>query len=207
MNLIEFKAKLNDLNGDDELIDFYRKYILHGTPYIFIEKEHDFYDFRKRIAQKFDISFYEIYVTGSAKLGFSHHKDTIFSPESDIDIAIISEKLFNDIMEKIRIFQMELRQSKRAISEKERLMYHTFLEYTAIGWIRPDKLPISFQVRELKDDWFNFFDSLSYGKSEVGNYKVTAGIFRSYKHLEFYQINNLKRIKSTLTLKKYELTN
>ena len=75
-------------------------------------------------------------------------------------------------------------------------MYHVFLEYVALGWIRPDKLPISFQMKTMKNDWFSFFDSISYGKSQVGNYKVHAGVFKSYEHLENYIVSGLQDIRN-----------
>jgi len=80
-------------------------------------------------------------------------------------------------------------------------MYHEFLEYTAIGWIRPDKLPISFQMKGFKDDWFEFFRSISYGKSEVGNYQVTAGVFKTYEHLENYLLSGINDIKKSLKMR------
>ena len=71
-------------------------------------------------------------------------------------------------------------------------------QYTALGWIRPDKLPLSFQIENLKNDWFQFFEALSNGKSEVGNYKVNAGVFKDYKHLELYTISGIKQVKNSL---------
>ncbi len=47
-------------------------------------------------------------------------------------------------------------------------------------------------------NWFDFFSSLSYGKSEVGNYKVTAGVFKSYQHLEKYTLSGLRSLKTKL---------
>ncbi|TON84954.1 hypothetical protein CGH47_24325, partial [Vibrio parahaemolyticus] len=61
----------------------------------------------------------------------------------------------------------------------------------ALGWVRPDKLPVSFQMGSVKSDWFDFFNTLSYGRSEVGNYKVSAGVFKSYQHLENYIVSGL----------------
>ena len=81
-------------------------------------------------------------------------------------------------------------------------MYHEFLEYVALGWIRPDKLPVSFQMRVFKDDWFNFFRSISGGKSEVGNYQVNAGVFKSYRHLESYTLSGIKDVKKTKELRR-----
>ena len=162
MELSEFINKLNGIEGREYLIDFCRKNILHGTPFIFSQKEDEYYEFRKRIAHRFDVSFYEVYIMGSAKLGFSPHKRKPFDLESDVDVAIVSEKLFSQIMDVVMDYQMKLRMSRETVTERELRMYHDFLEYTALGWIRPDKLPISFQVKAFKDNWFEFFRSISY---------------------------------------------
>lgn len=198
MNLNEFLGLLKATKDDDAEIDLCRKAVLHGTPNIFRNREDDFYLFRKRIAEKFDIAFYEVYIVGSAKLGFSPHKGKVFDLESDVDVAIVSNKLYEKILESIYRYQMELRQSRVSVTDREISLYHKFLEYVAIGWIRPDKLPNSFQVGQLRDDWFVFFGSISNGKSEVGNYRVSAGVFKNYRHLEEYTLSGLKALKRTL---------
>ncbi len=201
MNLQDFLQSLCNSQGDDELIDYCRKYVIHGTPYIFIDREDEYYEFRKRIASKFKIIFNEVFVTGSAKLGFSAFKQKEFDYESDIDVAIVSTKLYEEFLESIRSYQMELRKARRSVTEKELKMYHSFLEYVAIGWIRPDKLPLSFQIRDLKNNWFEFFKSISYNQSEVGDYKVSAGIFKSYLHFEEYTISGIRDLRNSLTIK------
>ncbi len=198
MDIERFDESLREISSGDEVLDFCRKYILHGTPYVFEARDGDFYEFRKRVGEKFNIPFYEIYITGSAKLGFSPFKRKKFDFDSDIDVALVSPKLFESVMLGIAEYQMQFRKNRTVVRDKELKMYHEFLEYVALGWIRPDKLPISFQMRAFKDDWFNFFRSISNGKSEVGNYQVNAGIFKSYEHLESYTlsgINDLKRRK------------
>lgn len=200
MSLDEFLLSLKNCS-DDALVDFCRRTVLHGTPVVFTGREDEFYEFRKRIATKFDIIFHEIYITGSAKLGFSPHKEKIFGYDSDIDVAIVSETLFNNFLERIRQYQMELRRSRTTVSVNELQKYHKFLEYLVMGWIRPDLLPLNFHVKTLKDDWFQFFSSISNGKSEVGNYKVTAGVFKSYTHLEEYTLSGFKELKKSLELR------
>ncbi len=196
MERFEFLLTLKE-NGDrGSLLETCRRYLLHGTPHVFLGREEEFFDFRRRIADKFSVSFHEVFVVGSAKLWFSLYKDKQFDLDSDIDVVIVSEHLFDTFMEKIRAYQNELRRSRRTVTDKELKMYHQFLEYIARGWIRPDKIPLSFRLSDLKDDWFAFFKSISNGKSEVGNYKVTAGIFRSYVHLEHYLLNGLQEIYS-----------
>lgn len=199
ITLEKFRTALAALNSPGEIANFCRKTVLHGTPHVFEGREDDFYEFRSRIAEHFDISFHEVIITGSGQLGFSPHKNTMFSLDSDIDVAIVSEKLFEEFIEIARCYQMQLRGSRRSVTEYEQRIYHEFLEYTVLGWIRPDKLPTSFQVTLAKDGWFEFFKSLSYGRSEVGNYKVTGGVFRSYRHLELYTISGIQGVRETLT--------
>lgn len=198
MNIIEFNQELIKLNGEDELNDFCRKLVLHGIPYVFNAREHDYYEFRKKIANNFDVSFHEVYITGSAKLGFSPFKGKEFDLDSDIDVAIISSRLFEEIMWSINKYQLDYRASRRTPDIYEIKKYHDFLEYTALGWIRPDKLPVSFQMKELKNRWFDFFNSLSFGKSEVGNYKVSAGVFKTYQHYESYIVNGFDGLRNKL---------
>ena len=65
--------------------------------------------------------------------------------------------------------------------------------------MRPDKLPTSFQVNLLKSEWFDFFESISYGRSEVGNYKVAAGLFKNYEYLEKYYKRSIEDVYNSLT--------
>lgn len=202
VDLQTFLDELCNLENDDKLIDYCRKYVLHGTPYIFLDREDDYYEFRKRIANKFNVAFNEVFITGSAKMGFSPFKEKQFDYESDIDVAIVSSRLYEEILESIRRYQMNKRQYREKLSSNEVKLYHDFLEYIAIGWIRPDKLPLSFQIKDFKDDWFDFFKSISYNQSEVGNYKVAAGVFKSYFYLEEYTLSGLKDLKNSLTIKR-----
>lgn len=196
----EFLKNLALTDTDESLLDFCRRTSLHGTPFVFQGREDDYYNFRKRIAKKFDIAFHEIFITGSGKLGFSPRKNKVFDYDSDIDVALISSELYDKIMSYIHGYQMELRENRRSVSYRELERYHQFLEYGAIGWMRPDLLPTSFRVKDIKGDWFDFFDSISYGKSEVGNFKVTAGAFKSYAHLEKYTMSGLRSIRSKINM-------
>jgi hypothetical protein len=194
----EFLEQICMLTDELDLLDYCRKRMLHGTPEIFLGREGDFYEFSKRIASKFEIGFHEVFITGSAKLGFSPFKRKAFDLESDVDVAIISSALYERIMVSIHGYQMELRENRKSVSTIELDKYHKFLEYAAIGWMRPDLLPTSFRVSQLKRDWFDFFDSISHGKSEAGNYKVNAGVFKSYWHLESYTFRGLKALRTRL---------
>ncbi|MHA3104740.1 hypothetical protein [Acinetobacter sp. ANC 3791] len=189
-----------------DLLDFCRQNLLQGIPYVFYQNKENYYKFRKRIAEHWDIHFQDIYITGSASLGFSIVKQTDFSLDSDIDVAIVSQKLFDRIMESIHKYQLKLREFRADLTRDQIKKYHIFLEYSAMGWIRPDLLPINLveEVNFLKNDWFNFFDSISNNQSEVGNYEVNAGIFKSHYHLEEYTLLGLKKIHNPSYINKEE---
>ncbi|MCU7647106.1 hypothetical protein [Pseudomonas piscis] len=202
MELEYFLAELEQQHSSEELLDFCRKHVLHGIPHVFHDRVNEYYDFKKLLTKKFSVAFHEIYITGSGKLGFSPHKRTIFDYNSDIDVALISPSLFDKIMLEISYYQMNIRNNRAVVRDRELSMYHEFLEYSALGWIRPDKLPISFQMKTLKKDWFDFFDSISNNKSSVGNYKVAAGVFKSYDHFERYTVSGFENLSKKRILEK-----
>lgn len=194
-SLEEFNSELILLENDDEILNFTRKYVIHGVPHIFQGNEEKFFDFRKTISDKWDVIFNEVFITGSAKLGFSYYKNKKFDENSDVDIAIISPVLFDKVMLGIENFQWKLRNKEITLTEYELKQYNVFLRYLVIGWIRPDKLPVSLTLsdRVLKNDWFDFFKKISNGKSEIGNYQVNAGIYKDYFHFERYVFDGVKK--------------
>ena len=118
MNLEDFILCLKSLETDEHLLDFCRKYVLHGIPYVFIGREDEYYEFRKIISNKFQIPFHEVYITGSGKLGFSPLKNKVFDYDSDIDVALISSALFERIMNDISLYQMKFRKHERSLGKK-----------------------------------------------------------------------------------------
>lgn len=200
MDMTAFFEELKsiDQQNDSSLLDFCRKQVIHGTPYIFQDREHEYYEFRKRISKKWNVMYHDVHITGSAKLGFSVIKQKQFDLNSDIDVAIISNPLFDEFMALISDFQWSLRNKNITLDANEIKEYHFFLEYAAIGWLRPDKLPLSISVNNkiLKNDWFSFFQSISNNNSEVGNYRVAAGIFKNYQSFETYTLDGLIKGKT-----------
>ena len=197
----EFNDNLILVDDQEKRLRFVQKFLFHGTPHVFNKRESDYFEFRTKIANKFNVGFHEVFIVGSAKLGFSFYKNTEFDYDSDIDVVIVNEKLFEEFYFKITDYQYKLDRLYRTVNMKELKIYSEFLRYLVKGWMRPDKLPTSFQVNLLKTEWFDFFNSLSNGKSEVGNYKVTAGLFKNYTYLEKYYTRSVEDFSVTLNIK------
>ncbi|EGF52410.1 hypothetical protein [Bacteroides fluxus] len=196
INRDDFIATVQAATSEQDYLQITRKYILHGIPYVFERRENDYFDFRANIAKQFDIGFHEVFIVGSAKLGFSYHKNSVFSLNSDIDVVIVNERLFELFYSKICNYQYDIEKGLINLSSNQYAQYTTFLKYMIKGWMRPDKLPVSIQNETIKDDWFNYFRSISNGKSSVGNYSVSGGLFKNYFYLEKYYTESLYKITS-----------
>jgi len=197
MTLCDFKDELFATDEDD-LLHFVRKRVFHGIPKVFEERQDDYFEFRNRIANKFEVKYHEVLIVGSAKLGFSYYKEKDFDYDSDIDVAIVNNRLFDEFFSRITTFQYNLDNSFTSITNKQSDRYFRFLKYFVKGWMRPDLLPQTFKMDLIKDEWFEFFKSISFGKSEVGNYKVNAGLFKSFENLERYQLIGMQEYKKKL---------
>ncbi len=191
----ELLQQVDASNNYQEYLRIVRKHLIHGTPYVFQDREEDFYEFRELVANKFRINFHEVLILGSAKLGYSYHKNSVFSLDSDIDVALVNEGLFESFYDEICSYQYLKSKALFTTTQDEEKSYFRFLKYLIRGWMRPDLLPNRVQMCTIKKDWFDFFKSMSYGRSSVGNYIVSGGVFKNYNYLERYYVESLQKLK------------
>jgi len=187
VKLEQFKEEILLIESDDQKEKFTQKNFFHGNPFVFEGREHDYYEFRKRISNNFKITYSEVLIVGSSKFGFSPYKLTEFSLESDVDVVLINDKLFDKYHDLISNYQYDIRRQVIRLNESQLKNYNKFIRYFVMGWMRPDLLPQNTtEFKELKQDWDDFFLTISYDKSEVGNYKVKAGLFKNQHYAEKY---------------------
>lgn len=105
----EFRAYLkNDSNTIERIMN---KYLLFCVPYIYRDNEDVYYELKEEISNYFKIQQTQIYIVGSAKLGFSISPNKRFknlNEDSDIDIAIIDERLFDKFWKEIYTINIDL---------------------------------------------------------------------------------------------------
>ena len=131
-------------------------------------------------------------IVGSGKMGFSianGKRYRIFNDQSDIDIAIISGSLFDRVWQQVFTYWNE-----KGRWEEE----NQFRKYLFRGWVRPDKLPPS-ESFEIRKEWWEFFRKLTQTDT-YGQYKIAAGLYRSWYFFETYQSICVKECKQELEL-------
>lgn len=201
MTKADFRNEIIAITREEEYSNFVQKYFFSGTPYVFSSRDAEYYDFRKRIAQNFEIRYTDINIVGSSRFGFSPYKFTDFTYDSDIDVAICNEDLFENYFKLICDYNYKIRNGDIQLRQEQRKKYYySFLKYFTSGWMRPDLLPQNTdRFKEIRENWDNFFKEISYGKSEVGNYEVKAGLFKNQLYAEKYYEYSLSKIKQKIT--------
>lgn len=137
-------------------------------------------------------SLNSIIVVGSAKLGFSiapHKRYRDILDESDIDVAIIDDELFDSYWEKLFEFNINI----KSRSEKDQETYDKFLQYFFRGWLRPDLFPFEYKG---KNEWFDFFNKISYKKYDKR--KVAAAIYKNEYFFKQYHKSAIKILREGL---------
>ncbi len=130
----------------------------------------------------------EVVVVGSAKLGFSIAEKPVpgkqslpryreFDPiNSDIDLAIVSQKLFYEIWRDLSVYSH--RQTPFPWQSP-------LANYLVLGWLRPDKFPSNQRPLNCQR-WWELFNELS-ASSIFGRRKVRGGLYFNKDFLSQYQ--------------------
>jgi hypothetical protein len=141
----------------------------------------------------------DLRIVGSAKLGFSISEKRknggtslprfrLFSPESDVDIAIVSERVFESIWDEL----------SRHAYRKPWMPWDSgkLGDYMIYGWLRPDHFPKNVRLRRC-DDWRDLFSRLS-ADSRFGRRAIRGALYHSLEHLRRYQLRGLSECRSAL---------
>lgn len=92
----KFKEIIKESDSLEKRLVFVQKFLFHGIPEVFKNREEDYFEFRNRIVNKFNVGFHEVFIVGSAKLGFSYFKGTQFNLEQvEIQNAVYDGEFIN----------------------------------------------------------------------------------------------------------------
>ena len=143
---------------------------------------------------------------GSAKLGFSVHPDKFprpFGPSSDIDIAVIDERLFDRIWH--AIIDWHYPRKSESLPQTDRDWVRQRRRDIYWGLFHPDKIRyhgLTFPqalvpLRDISTSWFDTFRSVSLSAGLTAH-DVSGRLYRSWEHILKYQAAGLRRIRATI---------
>nr|WP_321353769.1 hypothetical protein [uncultured Draconibacterium sp.] len=203
MSLNAFKSDCLKLQHDDVV----QKYLLDGSSYFFDKEINtDEFRFKKDIAQCLNVHLREIVIVGSGKLGFSikpdrdvpgyfpfkefdhDFKSGTKSKKSDLDIAIVSNALFDNQLH--QLFDYTSQYCNNEIWDK-RTDRNSLAKYILKGWLKPEFVP---KLYKISDDLHAI---LAKYKMEFGR-DVNIGIYKTWYFFEKYHINNIRNINLNL---------
>lgn len=168
----------------------FRKHVILRSSAVLNEDRH--FELKESVADHFGVNFTDVVMVGSAKLGFSIKRTRRwgeFSDSSDIDLAIVSDHLFERFWNALHGYFL----SGGYWPRKEK-----FLPKFFEGWIRPDLFPPSERFQACKD-WWEFFNEVG-ATGKFSSLRIRAGLYHSWRFLEAYQCSCIRECQSELTL-------
>lgn len=168
-----FKSDVSVLRSSDLI----NKYYLSGPAFALDDDRH--YRLRSDVSKYFTVEFTDVFLVGSAKLGFSIKPSRRFLPfgdKSDLDLVIVSKLLFENIWKEVFTFEKTGGYWPKM---------DAFKRYHFQGWIRPDMLPLD-KAFPITRHWWSFFEDLS-AAGHFGPYKVRGGLYYSRAFFDSYQ--------------------
>ena len=200
-----------DINSfRDDLInldpyEFYLKHIIKMRNWYFSEvlglSSQDFVDgldmFKEIVSKGLNVNFHSIQIVGSAKTGFSLSPLKLFKPfttaidesgeTSDIDVAIISDKMFRDLWDQLR----------KGIRVYNSFDYRQITVSVFRGYINDKNL---LRVDRISKYWNELTNSLNVSLQDKLKivHPITYRIYRSWEDLEDYQMIGIKNARRKL---------
>lgn len=178
-------GSLRDLSADD----FANRQLLDRVPWLFSDRA-QYIDWKAALAADLEVDPYMLLVVGSAALGFSlspWKRFAPFSQRSDIDVAVVSMRHFEDAWRWLRDLRPE-----NSLTRFERDMLARHRESLVFdGAIATDKL-----LRRL-----SFGPKWNSGLGHAGKREPTIGrsvkvrIYRDFESLREYHVANIKELK------------
>jgi hypothetical protein len=211
MNATDLKARLV-ASQRTELSGLAQSLVLERTvPHFFAGNEAHFVEVRQHFAQGLDVDAGSVHLVGSGCVGYSIAPDTFpraFHAGSDLDIAVVSEALFDRVWHTLINWGIPRRHT---LGGEELTWFGDRKDEIFWGWIDPKRLKVKFRglrygadlrpLRDVKTAWFETFQGITnaFPGADIAGREVSGRLYRTKEHLVHYQAESLRRLKYRLT--------
>jgi hypothetical protein len=178
--------------------DMIWKHITTGDP-VMLERE-QYFTLRQRISHRYGIHPSSVVLVGSCRLGFclkqkgegpNRSRYRPAGPRSDVDVAVISQDLFDQMWD--TTFDL-VRRSRDWALDHGRLVSRDLFN----GWISPGDFPSYPEIAVMRE-WKEFFEGLTRDRL-CGFRKIEGRLYRSWRRLEAYQEIKVAECKNELLI-------
>jgi len=182
-----------------------KEYVFGGETYAFKDNPSIVDDLKAFLSGKLDVKEENITIVGSAKIGFSLSPDTFsrkFHEESDIDIIVVDENIFNSIWFAILRWNYPRRYK---LPHVERRWANKRANDVFWGWFEPGKIKfkgLSFPsalkpLLDISTLWFSTFKMVSSLDGFLGR-DVNGRLYRTWDHAYEYHVDSLAKTREVL---------
>lgn len=185
--------------------EFYMKYIVKSQNWYFSDylrfPQDEIIDkmdyFKEIVSTNFGINFHNVQIVGSAKLGFSlsphkllipFHDEVPGKPSSDVDIAIVSDRLFLRFWDDLRHINGLWH---------NRVYYNHLTESVFRGYINGSDLQ---KIAGVKTEWDQLIRPINVLlQDKLGIiHPITYRLYRGWDDIEDYQLISISKAKKAL---------
>lgn len=206
--IIELKKDLSKTEFDLEQV--LQKHVIDINSFLFDNSNSDLeYRIRNIIAKSLGVHLNEVVIVGSAKIGYSlspkklyhqldskYHQTKRKKDKSDIDIAVISPSLFENLKKIMYDFTDGLKldwDSNEYYSDPSKFnipINYLFYQYSYKGWFRPDFRPRGFEICKNGS-----FEELKREIYQLTKRKLGLGIYQDWHFFKSYHLKNLELLR------------
>jgi hypothetical protein len=175
-------------------IEVVQRYLLDEVPFVYKDNPEIYYKLRQHICKEIGIHPQNFSIVGSAQLGFSISPVKLgrpFSIDSDIDIVLVSNRLFENLWNRLIKYKST---SFYKLNSTLRKKFNELQNIIFYGQIRMDKLSNSFDFAK---EWWTLFNKLSIDPN-YGKRHIRAAIFKSWFHACNYYEAGIEKVRETL---------
>lgn len=189
MNVEHLKAEIASKSSEE----IYNELFISGEVWIFKStfgnRWFEQYDkFKKYVAKKLDVHYNNIGIAGSAKLGFSLNPTKNFrnfNDTSDVDIIIVSQRLFNEFWEQ---YLYDSYKPTTRINNIYDVGFCIFRKYMRLDCFRNNEYYNNWQKK------IGGFEKDIQLRFQIGN-DIHYRIFESWDSVKMYYVSSINKLK------------
>ena len=207
----EFRSLISKIDSHQILA---KVFLLEGIPYVFQTSPMKYLIFREQVAERFSVGSRDVCIVGSAKLGYSPSPGKkfgrAFSETSDVDVVIISEKIFHqgsselfrsihELEPQVNIVRsfFETKKTQEPTVDlrdwlKVKDVIRNYIYENFNPGLLPDDNPLRNSIFDRITSTAGLFLAL---EPQVFVSKIRARIFRTWRSAEDYYTNSLRQLK------------